>query len=96
LGWDSRIAVVCVYGKNYLKYMVSLEKLLEIVEATGIEVKEGGIDPKKTFRENGIDSLDAMTLFLNIEEAIGVKFTEEEVEQAKTINDIHSLLEKRL
>lgn len=75
--------------------MITLEKLQEIVVATGIEVKEGGIDPGKTFGENGIDSLDTMTLLLNIEEATGLKFSEEEVEGIKTLNDVLLIAKER-
>jgi acyl carrier protein len=75
--------------------MITLEKLQEIVVATGIEVKDGGIDPEKTFRENGIDSLDTMTLFLNIEEATGIKFSEEEVEGIKTLKDVLLIAKER-
>lgn len=75
--------------------MITLEKLQEIVIATGIDVQPGGIDPAKSFHENGIDSLDTMTLLLNIEEASGLKFSEEEVEQIKTLNDVLNIEKER-
>jgi acyl carrier protein len=75
--------------------MLTLEKLQEIVVTTGIELKDHAIAPEKSFQENGIDSLDTMTLLLNIEEATGLKFTEEEVESIKTFNDIIEIAGKR-
>jgi acyl carrier protein len=74
--------------------MTTLEKIQNLVADSGIELKEGRIIPDKSFSENGIDSLDTMTLFLSIEETFGIKFTDEEVEAAKTFDDIIILLGK--
>jgi acyl carrier protein len=68
--------------------MITIKQLQKIAVSTGIEVPEAGINPEKTFSENGIDSLDTMTLLLNIEEATGLKFSEREVEGIKCFNDI--------
>lgn len=75
--------------------MITVEKLQEIVVATGIEVPSSGIDPGKTFSENGIDSLDTMTLLLNIEESTGIKFSESEVEGIKCLNDVLIIAKSR-
>lgn len=95
LEWDFPIPVVSVNAIHHTDSMLTLEKLQEIVVSTGIELKNHMIDPAKTFQENGIDSLDTMTLLLNIEEASGLKFTEEEVESIKTFNDILEIAGKR-
>lgn len=75
--------------------MITLERLQEIVISTGIQVEGNEIDPAKTFVQNGIDSLDTMTLLLNIEEATGLKFSEEEVEGIKSLNDVMEISKKR-
>jgi acyl carrier protein len=35
-------------------------------------------DSNKSFRDNGIDSLDVMTVFLAVEENYGIKISEDE------------------
>lgn len=83
------------YANAKYRIMITLEKLKDVVSATGISMPEAGIDPGKTFLENGIDSLDTMTLLLSIEDAIGIKFTEEEVEQIKSLDDVIETVKKR-
>lgn len=88
MGWDFPIRVVFVFVLHQNKPMITLERLQEIIAATGIELKDGQINPEKTFQENGIDSLDTMTLLLNIEEATDLKFSENEVETISCPNDV--------
>jgi acyl carrier protein len=61
--------------------MITIEQLQKIAFETVNDPKRAQIQPDKTFLENGIDSLDTMTLLLNIEESTGIKFTEKEVEE---------------
>jgi len=72
--------------------MVTIDKLKEIVVASGLKADKSEIDAEKSFAENGIDSLDTMTLLLNIEDAIGVKFSEEEVEKIKSLSSVVDIL----
>lgn len=59
--------------------MVELNKVVELVAASGVVPDMSKFDPNKTFKENEIDSLDVLGLFLAVEEGLGIKFTEEEV-----------------
>lgn len=53
------------------------------------------IDPKKSFQDNGIDSLDVFTIFLAVEERYGIKLSEDEVSLVKSVDDLSLLLENK-
>jgi acyl carrier protein len=65
--------------------MVELNKVIEIVEAAGVVPDMSKFDPNKTFRENDVDSLDVLNLFLAVEEQLGVKFSDEEASQINSV-----------
>jgi len=68
--------------------MVELNKILEIVAASGVVPDMSKFDPDKTFKENGVDSLDVMSLFLAVEEQLGIKFSEEEAGQINSLAEM--------
>lgn len=74
--------------------MIEVSKVLEIIAASGMVPDMSKFDPQKTFRENGVDSLDEMSIFLAIEEKLGVKFSDEEADQinsaAKAVEVLNS------
>jgi acyl carrier protein len=76
--------------------MLQDEAIKQALDAAGIDYNATGYDPEKTFRDNGIDSLDVMSLFLEIEEKHGVNFTEEEALAVKTPGDLLSALAEKL
>lgn len=62
--------------------VVELARELELVKP-GTE-----IDPAKPFAQNGIDSLDVMTLLLAVEERERIKLSEDEVGRIRCIDDL--------
>lgn len=64
--------------------MVELNAVLAAIEESGVVEDMSKFDPNKTFKENNIDSLDVMSVFLAVEEKFGIKFSEEEVGQINT------------
>jgi len=54
----------------------------------------GEEDFDTTFDELGVDSLDRSTMFLDLEEAYGVEFTDEDIENYDTINRIVEVINK--
>jgi len=70
--------------------MVETAKVVEIVAASGLVPDMSKFDPNKTFRENEVDSLDVLSIFLAVEEQLGVKFTDEE---ASEINSVARMVE---
>ena len=51
-------------------------EIVAVLDGAGIDYDSTAYDPEKSFRDNGIDSLDVMSLFLAIEEKHGIKFPE--------------------
>lgn len=75
--------------------MVELSDVLETIESSGAIQDIATLDPAKTFKDNGIDSLDVMSMFLAIEERFKTKFTDEEVNQIKTVPELVDALNAR-
>ncbi len=72
------------------------QRIIDALNAAGIDYDQAGYDPAKTFRDNGIDSLDVMSLFLAIEEAFAVKFSESEANTIRTPAEISAALDQKL
>jgi len=70
--------------------MAELSKVMELVASSGVVEDMSKFDPNKTFKENGVDSLDVMSIFLAVEEGLGFKFTDEE---AGKINSVATMLD---
>jgi len=76
--------------------MANDQRIIEALTEAGIDYDAEAYDPAKSFRDNGIDSLDVMGLFLAIQEKYGVKFAEAEVPNIKTPLDISAALDRKL
>lgn len=76
--------------------MISAKEIVEVVTLSIELDKPGAISTRESFQENGIDSLDVYTIFLSIEEKYQVKFSEEEVNKIKSIDEITSSLNKKM
>lgn len=70
------------------------QRIVAALEASGIDYDQAGYDPTKSFRDNGIDSLDVMSLLLAIEETFGIKFSEDEANSIRSPAEISALLDK--
>jgi len=58
--------------------MVELKTLAGLIAGLEVVPDISRFDSNKSFRDNGIDSLDVMTVFLAVEENYGIKISEEE------------------
>ena len=72
------------------------QRIIDALNEAGIDYEVKGFDPSKSFRDNGIDSLDVMSLFLAIEEKHGVKFSEEETSSIQSPLGITAALDRKL
>ena len=70
--------------------------IIDALEDAGIDYDVENYKPEKTFKDNGIDSLDVMSLFLVIEEKYAVKFSQKEVDSIFTPSDIAKILEEKI
>ncbi|MDP2829319.1 MAG: phosphopantetheine-binding protein [Sulfuricellaceae bacterium] len=58
--------------------MAELKALTDIIAELDVVSDMSSFDSNKSFRDNGIDSLDVMGVFLAVEEKYGIKFPEAE------------------
>lgn len=67
----------------------TLISIVEVISETlpGIEI-DLATDVDRAFRELGVDSLDKMSLLLAIQDKWNLEFTETEISELNTINDI--------
>lgn len=71
-------------------------EIVAALDDAGIDYDSAAYDPEKSFRDNGIDSLDVMSLFLAIEEKHGVKFSEAESNALQTPRQLSIALAEKL
>lgn len=75
--------------------MINIDNIVEIIRSQSLIPDEHTLDTTATFTENGIDSLDQMTIHLAIEEHFNIKFTEDELGRAQSAVQIVALLNAR-
>lgn len=75
--------------------MVNVDTVAEVIRSQDLIPDFSTFDPAATFTDNGIDSLDQMTIHLAIEEHFRIKFTEDELGQAQSAAQIVALLNAR-
>jgi acyl carrier protein len=75
--------------------MINIEKIIEIISSAGVVDDMSKFDPNKSFKENGIDSLDVFTVFLAVEEQLRVKFSEEDSTSIKSASEMVAFLNSR-
>lgn len=75
---------------------VTDQRILDALTRAGIDHDTGSLSPERSFRDNGIDSLDVMSLFLAIEETHGVKFSAAEAEVIQTPVELSRALDRKL
>lgn len=75
--------------------MIDLREIVEIIAATGVVEDMAGFDPVKSWKENGVDSLDVMTLLLAIEEKKQIKISEAEADRVVSAVDLVAVINSR-
>ena len=64
------------------------EKLFEIIKEAETEGDIANISPDIDLKEIGIDSLEIMNIFLDIQEATGVEVSDDEMNNLNTVRKI--------
>lgn len=72
--------------------MIELQGVIDTIAQSGVLSDMGGFDADKTFKANGVDSLDVMNIFLAVEEQYGIKFSDDEVEEINSASDLLRVL----
>jgi acyl carrier protein len=75
--------------------MAELSKILELVESAGVVPNMAAFDPDKSFRNNGVDSLDVMNILLVVEEGLDIKFSEDEAGRIDSVAKMIEVLDAR-
>jgi|GEM_PF-2837090 len=75
--------------------MLSMPQLTEIVASSGFVDDMSKFDSAQTFKDNDIDSLDVMTLLLQVEEAAKVKFSDEDFDRIRSLDDVKAVLDSK-
>jgi acyl carrier protein len=73
---------------------VTLEDLKNILKTTGTYVNVDALSGDKTLNEQGIDSLDIVELYFNIDDKYGIVIPDEEIDNLKTLNDFRQYINK--
>jgi acyl carrier protein len=76
--------------------MVELKTLVDIIAGLDVVADMSSFDPEKSFKDNGIDSLDVMSVFLAVEESCNVKFSENESLAINTPNELRNAINAKL
>lgn len=69
----------------------TFEKIL--VDTFGVPAED--VTPEATFESLGLDSLDVVELTLVIEEELGVKIEDEELEDVRTVQDAATKVDEK-
>ena len=75
--------------------MATIQDKARALIASKMKLEEKEITPEKhLFNDLGADSLDFVELSMMLESEFNVKFSEDEMANAKTVGDLYELIEK--
>ena len=75
--------------------MATIQDKARALIASKMKLDEKEITPEKhLFNDLGADSLDFVELSMMLESEFNVKFSEDEMANAKTVGDLYELIEK--
>lgn len=72
------------------------QRIITALRDAGIDYDSENFSPSASFLDNGIDSLDVMSLFLALEEKYDIKFSTTEAEAVKSPAGLSSALDRKL
>lgn len=74
-------------------FMENLKLLTNVLEEKGVDVSNINLD--SSLSDLGLDSLDTVSAMMDIEEALNIEFSTEELANAKYIKDIINLIDSK-
>ena len=75
---------------------VTPKSIIGLIQKAGISVDLNDIDNSIRLRDQGLDSLDMMSLFLLIEESFNIIIADEEYKILETVDEIVVFLKQKL
>ncbi|MFT4753484.1 MAG: acyl carrier protein [Salibacteraceae bacterium] len=74
---------------------VTIEKLREILEKTSNNLANE-INVGDSMREQGVDSLDLMDFYLNLEDEYNVQIPDQDIEKLSSLNDFQAYIQNKI
>lgn len=74
----------------------TVEQLREILSKTSARNAAFEIDETGSMREQGIDSLDLMDLYLNIEDTFNIQIPDDDINKLKSLKDFETYVNNKL
>ena len=68
--------------------------ILNILKTTGTYVNVDELSGDKTLIEQGVDSLDIVELYFNLDDKYGIIIPDEEIDNLKTLNDFRQYIDR--
>lgn len=75
---------------------ISADDIQKLIVSSGAIVDFDKLAPNSSLHESGLDSMDMMTLFLEVQEAYGLQITDQVAAELNSINDIVMYLNTNL
>jgi acyl carrier protein len=72
------------------------QEVIEIIRSVANLDKSATIDTQSSLKELGVDSLEVMNVFLNIDEKYAIEIPDEEIDRLDTIDKIVDYLTQQL
>jgi len=69
--------------------------VLSALSAARIQYNKENWDPTRSFEDNGLDSLDFMSLLMSVQELFGIMISNEEAETLATPIDLSDFIAQR-
>lgn len=71
---------------------MTLDDVIAVIAETGVVPQMDTFDSKKSFEDNGVDSLDTYTILLALEEKSGLALEEVPLEEINTAEALHAFI----
>lgn len=72
--------------------MITANKLIDIINTSGVDRELSISDSNSSFEELGLDSLDVFNIMVQIQEEMGKDIPDEDVERLQSIQEILNYL----
>ena len=68
------------------------ETVLDIIRSTNSRVEPSGLDPARSLLDQGLDSLDMLSVYTKLETETGVRISVENVEKMVTVDQLAAFI----
>jgi acyl carrier protein len=76
--------------------MAEIEETVNELLVNEFKIEASAIDPAKTFKEIGLDSLDVVSFVMALEDRLGIEIPEKEIQHVERLGEAIELLEQKV